>query len=164
MINQELALYNTRLEEKPQLVVLNKIDLTDALAWEPLLREQIEAAGYPFSSISAVTGKGVRSMLFRVYEMLQEAPEPEKVYADPVIIRPEPDEDTFVISRLDDGWRVQGQRIERVAAMTYWEFEATTRRFQQILETMGITDALIEAGIADGDIVYIGDHELEWTE
>ena len=59
---------------------------------------------------------------------------------------------------------VEGRRIERVAAMTYWEFEATTRRFQQILETMGISDALEEAGIANGDMVHIGDQELEWTE
>ena len=47
---------------------------------------------------------------------------------------------------------MKGQRIERVAAMTYWEFEATTRRFQQILEATGISDALVEAGIANGDI------------
>jgi GTP-binding protein len=164
MINQELALYDTRLEEKPQLVVLNKIDLADAVAWEPLLEEQIAKAGYPFCSISAVTGEGVRPMLFRVREMVESAPETELSAREQVILRPEADEDAFFIRRTEAGWRVEGRRIERVAAMTYWEFEATTRRFQQILETMGISEALEEAGIVDGDMVYIGDQELEWSQ
>jgi GTP-binding protein len=59
---------------------------------------------------------------------------------------------------------VEGRRIERVAAMTYWEFEATARRFQQILETMGISEALREAGIQVGDTVIIGEEVLEWGE
>lgn len=164
MINQELALYDARLEEKPQIVVLNKIDLADALAWQPLLQEQIEEAGYRFCSISAVTGEGVRSMLNRVRRLLREAPEVDVLDSEPVVLRPEPDENAFVIHRTDDGWRVEGRRIERVAAMTYWEFEATTRRFQQILEAMGISEALEEAGIANGDKVYVGDEELEWSE
>ena len=164
MINQELALYDARLENKPQIVVLNKIDLADAVAWEPLLEQQIVKAGYQFCSISAITGDGVRAMLYRVHEMLLAAPEPVQSIDEPYVLRPAPDEDAFTIDRLDDGWRVQGRRIERVAAMTYWEFEATTRRFQQILESMGISEALLEAGIASGDMVYIGDQELEWTE
>ncbi len=164
MINQELALYDARLEEKPQLVVLNKIDLPDAIAWEPLLKEQIEKAGYPFCSISAVTGEGVRAMLNRVQEIVPDKPRTVAFGQEPVVLRPEPDENAFIISRTGDGWRVEGRRIERVAAMTYWEFEATTRRFQRILEAMGISDALQEAGIATGDIVQIGDQELEWTE
>jgi Obg family GTPase CgtA-like protein len=48
--------------------------------------------------------------------------------------------------------------------MTYWEFEATTRRFQQILEKMGINNALTDVGIAPGDTVYIGEERLEWSE
>ncbi|HET6444169.1 MAG TPA: Obg family GTPase CgtA, partial [candidate division Zixibacteria bacterium] len=70
----------------------------------------------------------------------------------------------FSISHLEDGWRVQGRDIERVAAMTYWEFEATTRRFQQILDKMGISDALVKAGITAGDTVHIGEEVLEWSD
>lgn len=163
MINQELALYDARLEQRPQLVVLNKIDLPEAIAWQPLVQEQVSEAGYPFCAISAVTQQGVRQMLYQVKQMLDEAPEPMAA-EEKVVIRPEPDENTFAITRQDGGWRVAGKRIERVAAMTYWEFEATARRFQQILDEMGISDALIEAGVADGDTVYIGEETLEWRE
>jgi GTP-binding protein len=163
MINQELALYDVRLEEKPQLVVLNKMDLPDAVAWEPLLAEEIEKAGYPFCSISAVTGQGVREMLYRVKEMLDDAPEPAPEEEETVVIRPEA-EDRFTIHRVGDGWRVRGQKIERVVAMTYFEYDATLNRFQNILQQMGITDALREAGVQEGDTVYIGDTELEWMD
>jgi GTP-binding protein len=163
MINQELALYDVRLEEKPQLVVLNKMDLPDAVAWEPLLAEEIEKAGYPFCSISAVTGQGVREMLYRVKEMLDDAPEPAPEEEETVVIRPEA-EDRFTIHRVGDGWRVRGQKIERVVAMTYFEYDATLNRFQNILQQMGITDALREAGVEEGDTVYIGDTELEWMD
>ena len=103
-------------------------------------------------------------MLFEVAAMLESAPEPDMPIEEPVVIRPMPDEDAFSISREGDGWRVKGKRIERLAAMTYWEFEATTRRFQQILETTGISSALLEAGINDGDMVFIGEEVLEWSE
>ena len=164
MINQELTLYDAKLEEKPQLVVLNKMDLPDAVAWEPLIEERVVEEGFPFCSISAVTRQGVRQMLYQVRQMVDEAPEPKPEMEELLIIRPDPEDATFDILREKDGWRVQGKRIERIAAMTYWEFEATTRRFQQILDKMGISDALVKAGVVKGDTVYIGDEILEWSD
>lgn len=164
MVNQELALYDPLLEEKPQLVVLNKMDLPDAVAWEPLIEERIIAEGYEFCSISAVTGQGVREMLYKVKAMLDETPAPTPAELEIPVIRPEVDEASFEIERVADGWRVQGRKIERVAAMTYFEFEATAMRFQRILESMGISAALQEAGVQVGDAVYIGDEVLEWQD
>jgi GTP-binding protein len=164
MINQELALHDSRLEDKPQLVVLNKIDLPDAVTWQSLIQESIEEAGFPFEAISAYTGQGVRNMMYRVKQLLDDNPEAEPLDVELVVIGPPDDGETFAISRLDDGWLVEGRGIERVAAMTYWEFEATTRRFQQILDKMGISNALKEAGISPGDTVYIGEEVLEWSE
>jgi GTP-binding protein len=164
MINQELALYNMALESRPQVVVLNKIDLPDAAAWEPIIKEEVTKAGYPFRSISAVTGQGVRDMLYKVKQILDEAPLPSLLYEESILITPEEDEDTFTIERAQGGWRVHGKRIERIAAMTYFEFDAPLQRFQRILDNMGISQALNEAGVQPGDTVYIGDEELEWAE
>ncbi|MCA9901439.1 MAG: GTPase ObgE [Ardenticatenaceae bacterium] len=164
MINQELALYDIALEKRPQLVVLNKMDLPDAIAWEPLIEEEIKKAGYPFMAISAATQQNVRQMLYRVRRMLDEAPPAQTRHTDEItVIRAENDEG-FTIEREGDGWRVRGKQIERVAAMTYFEFDATVVRFQKILESMGISQALTEAGVAVGDPVYIGEEELEWGE
>ncbi len=164
MINQELALYDIALEKRPQIVVLNKMDLPDAIAWEPIIEEEIKKAGYPFCAISAATGQGVREMLYQVKQILDETPEPETAFEDAVVIRPEAEDEAFVIEREGFGWRVSGKRIERIAAMTYFEFDATLIRFQKILEGMGITQALTKAGVKPGDMVYIGDEELEWGE
>ncbi|MBP8950472.1 MAG: Obg family GTPase CgtA, partial [Candidatus Promineofilum sp.] len=165
MINDELALYNPELAAKPQLVVLNKIDLPDVQGLESLLREVITAAGQPFMSISAVTGAGVRPMLFEVKRMLDAQPVAAPTAAEPVVIRPRAEERAFTISREDGHvWRVRGKEIERVSAMTYFEFDDSLMRFQTVLEKMGITAALTEAGVKVGDTVYIGDTELEWSE
>lgn len=165
-INQELALYDAGLENKPQLVVLTKMDLPDTIAWEPILEEEITKRGYNFMSISAVTRQGVREMLFKVHQMVEDTPDPEFNPDDEeIIIQPENDEGIFQIEMEEPGiWRVSGIRIERVASMTYFEFDATLRRFQRIMESMGITKALREAGIETGDLVRIGDEELEWNE
>ena len=163
MINQELALYDVVLENKPQLVVLNKIDLVDGDAWEPLIAERMAKEGVPFAAISAVTGQGVREMLYRVKEMLDSAPAPTTADTEELVIRP-PEDEGFAIEREEGGWRVRGRQIERVAAMTYFEFDETLTRFQHILERMGITEALEEAGVQAGDTVFIGDEVLEWGE
>jgi GTP-binding protein len=164
LINQELALYDARLESRPQLVVLNKMDLADAALWEPLVEEHVESAGFRFCSISAVTRQGIQNMIYAVKELLDATPVEPVSDEEIIVIRPAPDENAFSISRLDDGWRISGIKIERIAAMTYWEFEAPTRRFQHILEDMGISEAMVDRGVQSGDTVYIGEETLEWTE
>ena len=164
MINQELAEYAAPLESKPQIVVLNKIDTVDGQAWEPLIAERIETEGYEFAAISAVTRQGVREMLYRVKQMLDALPEPEPVDETIVVIQPQADESDFRIEVLSNGYRVHGKQIERVAAMTYWEFEATVTRFQRILDRSGISEALRKAGVTPGDSVFIGEMELEWSD
>lgn len=166
MINNELALYNPDLPAKPQLVVLNKIDLPDVRAREPEIRAAITRAGYPFMSISAVTGEGVKAMLYEVKRMVDATPESRhEPSGEPVVIRPPIDEQAFTIKREGNHtWRVRGKDIERVAAMTYFEFDDSLMRFQTALAKSGITAALTAAGVKIGDTVFIGDQELEWSE
>lgn len=166
MINEELALYNPDLVDKPQLVVLNKIDLPEVKEREPSIRARIVKDGYPFMSISAVTGAGVREMLYEVKRMADVTPLSRPAAADePIIIRPPIEEGAFTIKREGgNSWRVRGKEIERIVAMTYFDFDDSLLRFQNALEKTGITAALTEAGVKVGDTVYIGDQELEWGE
>jgi GTP-binding protein len=72
---------------------------------------------------------------------------------------------SFEIVQEDEGlYRVTGKRIERAAAMTYWDYDEAVTRFQNILETLGISAALEKAGVKVGDTVFIGDFELEWSD
>ena len=78
------------------------------------------------------------------------------------VFRAEEDEDAFTIEREDGCWRVRGRKIERVVAMTNWDYYEAVMRFQRILDAMGISQALEEAGVQEGDAVRIGDAELVW--
>ncbi|MDH3942897.1 MAG: GTPase ObgE [Anaerolineae bacterium] len=162
-INSELALFDPDLGEKSQVVAFNKMDLPDVEArWEEL-EGQLKEHGYTPMAISAVAGTNVRELLYRAAKLVEEAPEPPAREEVPVY-RPEEDPGIFEVQQEADGWRVEGKAIERAAAMTYWEYGQSVRRFQRILEALGIDEALRNEGIQAGDTVLIGEFELEWED
>jgi GTPase len=165
-INTELALYDERLRDRPQIVVFNKMDLPDAqILWE-LAEPEFEKLGIKVLPISAATQMKIRELKQKVLQVIAQLPqEVVKETVDELPVYELEEEDvTFEIQRADGGYRVSGKRIERAAAMTYWDYDEAVSRFQNILETLGITKALEDAGVQVGDTVYIGDHELEWSE
>ena len=164
-INQELELFNPALADKPQVVVLNKMDLAEVRQRWPGVRRALQQQGVEPMAISAVSGEGVPELMRRVAQTLPEAEllDSRAAEAVPVFRLPE-DESAFTIEREGDGWRVRGKRIERAVQMTNWDYYEAALRFQRILEAMGITQALEEAGVQEGDVVVIGDTELTWGE
>jgi len=163
-INSELALFDESLAGKPQLVALNKIDLPEAQARWPKVKRALAERGYEVTSISALARTGVREVLYRAAQLVAAAPPPQPVEALPVY-RPAPAQPEFTITREPDGgYRVSGAKIERAAKMTYWEYDEAVQRFQKILEVLGVRQALADAGIQEGDTVYIGEAELTWSD
>jgi GTP-binding protein len=157
-----MALFSPRLAEKPQIVVLNKMDLPQARAIWPQVEEEMGRQGTPVASISAVTGEGVRLLLYQVADLLERLPEEMPVEEVPVL-RPVEDEEEFRVMREGEGvFRVEGRRVERSAAMTDWDNEEAIARFQRVMAALGVTAALEEAGVEEGDTVRIGQVELEW--
>ncbi|MFU8772444.1 MAG: GTPase ObgE [Anaerolineales bacterium] len=169
--NSELALFDPGLVKKPQLVALNKLDLPEvAHRWnelEAIFEKNDVGKHFPVTAISALTGKNVRPLLYRAAELLVQ--EKAKANHQPIsenipIYRPEADPNEFEIRRIPKGWRIQGEAIERAAAMTYWEYDQSVRRFHNILVKLGIDQALRERGVQTGDTVFISDYELEWQD
>ena len=163
-INQELHLFNPGLADKPQLVVLNKMDLPETQALWPEVERTIAAAGQPVISISAVTGANVDRLLYRLQEMLDAIPVEDVVAEDELVeISPADDERSFAIVQVEtDLWEVQGIAVERAAQMTNWDYYEAAMRFQRILKAMGITEELQLAGVVEGDRVQIAGVELIW--
>ena len=162
-INAEMALFDSELGEKPQIVAFNKMDMPDVQEKWPGVKEAIEAKGYEVIAISALTRENVRPLLWRASELLKTTPEPEPVGELPVY-RPDEDPRDYHIEVMPDGYRVTGAAIERAAAMTYWEYEGSVRRFQRLLSVLGIEDELVDLGVEVGDTVYIGEYELVWQD
>jgi GTP-binding protein len=162
-INGELAAFGHGLTEKPQLVVLNKMDDPAVQERWPEIRAALEAQGYPAMAISALAREGTRELLYRAAQVLAELPE-ETPSRELPVFRPRDDERSFTVEREDDGWRVRGVQIERLAAMTVWNLDEAVRRFQRALERTGIVAELEDAGVQPGDTVRIGERELVWEE
>jgi GTP-binding protein len=172
-INSELALFDPDLARKPQVVALNKMDLPDVQArWPQVaaqLKRRIQVQDQSINvdeepmAVSAVAGTGLRLLLYRAAQLLKELPPPPTAAELPVY-RPEDDPRQFTITHASDGWHVSGKAIQRAAEMTYWEHYQSVRRFQRILEALGVDQALRRAGIQSGDTVFIGEFELEWQD
>jgi GTPase len=165
-INVELALYDERMAHKPQLVVYNKMDLPEAQERWPEVEKALKARGVEPIAISAATQQDVRSLVQRILQLVDSLPkEVVPPPAEMAVYELPQEEIPFMVAREEEGvYRVSGKRIERAAAMTYWDNDDAILRFQNILEALGVSNALEEAGVQVGDTVYIGDHELEWTE
>lgn len=160
VIHRELAAFSERLVSKPQIVVLNKMDVPQVREVWPLVQEMLIERGIEPLSISAATGEGVRDLLWHIAHQLSDLP--TDMLGEEIEVEPEVDEKAFTISQDESGWHVQGIAIERAAVMTNWAQDESAARFQRILEAMGITMALREAGVEAGDTVFVGDVELEW--
>ncbi len=163
-INNEMALFDKRLLSKTQLVALNKIDLPDTRERYGQLKPLFKQKGVFLYAISAYTREGLDTFVGKIAEALNNSPQIEQIAVLP-LYQPEEDPSKFTLERMPQGWIIRGRAIERAAAMTYWEHEGSLRRFQRLMETIGVDDALRTAGAKNGDTVFIGDdYELEYQE
>lgn len=165
-INSELALFDPQLGEKPQIVVLNKMDNPEVEKKLAGLKKKFKKHGYELLDISALARTNLTDLMWKAAQLLRDTPEPEKPIAAGIpVYKPEEDARDFTISKDDNGnWRVKGKAIERAAAMTYWEMEESIRRFQRLMDTLGVDDALRKAGVENGETVCIGEFEFEWQD
>jgi GTP-binding protein len=162
-INSEMALFDPALKQKSQLVIFNKMDVPEVQEKWPEVKKTLELKGYQPMAISALIHQDLQPVLWKVLELVQKAPEPEVTEKMP-IYRPEEDPNEFHIEVEEGGFRVIGKAIQRAAKMTYWEHEGSLRRFQKLLETLGVEAALRDMGIEEGQSVFVEDYELEWQD
>lgn len=175
-INHELARYNLRLMERPQIIVANKMDMPEAeenlkVFKEKLAKEQNDELDEPIPvfPISGVTRKGIEALLSATADLLEFTPEfllyDEEIEEDVVHYGFTKDEQEFQIDRDDDAsWILSGEKLEKLFKMTNFEHDETIMRFARQLRAMGVDEALRARGAKDGDIVRIGNFEFEFVE
>ncbi|MCP4167605.1 MAG: GTPase ObgE [Chloroflexi bacterium] len=161
-INQELTLFKPHLADKAQIVAFNKMDVPEVRERWPEIQTTLADKSVQAIAMSAVTGENVQALLAQAVGLLDTLPTPEGLQIVPVLTAV--DEDVFTIEREPEGWIVRGKRIERAAAMTNWDYYEAILRFQRIMEAMGIAQALQQAGIKEGDTVFIGEIDLNWSD
>lgn len=165
-IRAELALYDAKLAERPEIVVINKVDLPEAREYLELLEESLSERGIAEPlAISALTRENVTRLIQRVFEQAAKLPRSDAAAVDEAPLYELDDERVSFKLVVEDGvYYVSGDRIERAAAMTYWDYDEAVLRFHKTLEALGVVDALAQAGARQGDTVFVGDFELEWSD
>ncbi len=161
-VNEELRLFDPSLIRKPQLVLVNKIDLPEVQARLPEIKCTFAMAGVDAFFISAASGEGVGEAMARAMRMLQKAKaEREAVGAPGKVFRPEPKGGGVSVHREGDTFVVVAPDLERVVArgaageQARWQLRKQFGRF-------GVERVLRRAGVKPGDRVRVGDTELEW--
>lgn len=160
-INKELQAYNEDISKRPQVIAANKIDAIyteDGTDPVQRLKDEFEPQGIKVFPISAVTGQGLKELLYYVRDMLNELPQetivfeqeffPDEVRIDDnlpyTVTKSEEDDHTYI---------VEGPKIEKMLGYTNLESEKGFLFFQNFLKDTGILQELEDAGIQEGDTV-----------
>ncbi|MDD3237448.1 MAG: GTPase ObgE [Candidatus Gastranaerophilales bacterium] len=164
-INNELAKHGTRLSEVYQVVALNKIDSIDEETAQKYLKKFKELANDVFL-ISAATNQNIKPFLDFVIQKVDEIPKPEsEVEVEEDTGAFDNDDSAYSIYKVDkNSFVVDGGKLLRLANVTDTRNTDQLYRFRNILNAMGVYEALKNAGVKDGDNVKIGHIEFNYLE
>lgn len=159
-INRELEAYNPEIAARPQIIAANKIDAIWEEENSPVdrIRQEFEPKGIKVCPISAVSGQGLKELMYEVQRIL------DTMEDKPVVFEQEffPEE-MFVQENLPytversaeepDTYLVEGPRIEKMLGYTNLDSEKGFAFFQKFLKDTGVLEELEKAGIQEGDTV-----------
>lgn len=170
-INKELSAYGADLKQKPQIIAANKIDMLEGGAEDEAvkqIRERFEPEGVEVYAVSALTGEGIKELLYHINDRLKEMP------AEPLTFTPEyvPDQEllyeqeAFTVSydAKEKMYVAEGPKIEKMLGYTNLEAEKGFVFFQNFMKEQGIIDELKRIGMEEGDTVRIYGYQFEYLD
>ncbi len=159
IINRELSAYSPELLKKPMLIAANKMDAVYENDENPAdaIRKAFADEGIPVYPVSAVSGKGLRELLYAISETLKTAQQNTVVFEKEFEITYASDRSLpYTVEKNADGeFIVEGPRIEKMLGYTNLESEKGFQFFQKFMKENGVLDELEKAGIQEGDTVRI---------
>jgi GTP-binding protein len=163
-INEELREYGVGLQDKPQLLAVNKIDIEEVRDRMGEIEEAFQKVGTEVRFISGASGEGVSEVVSELGRIVQERRAPES--ADEEAEEPEEVQTILVRQRVEvreenGGYRVEGERIITFAEMMPLGVDEGIEELWRRFGRWGVTSALKRAGARVGDKVYVGSAELE---
>ncbi len=164
LIRKELEAFDSKLINKPELIIANKMDVEGAK--EQLERFKEKLPDKKIIAISAMNSDNLEIVINTLADMLDEIPitplYEEEQYESYILYKFKKDEPYTITRDIDGTWLVKGKEIEKLLAMTKFNTEEAIVRFASKLRRMGIDQKLIELGVQEGDIVRILDYEFEF--
>ena len=162
-INKELENFNKSIMDKPQIIIANKMDMPSS---KKNLEEFSKKVNVPIYPISAIDGKWldkVVDVLATYLDKIKKQPLTDIKEASHVVYKYQ-EEVPFKIFKEKDGFRIKGEKIEKLLKMTWFASDEAYRRFSNKMKKMGIEEKLREMGAKNGDMIYILDYEFEYRE
>ena len=164
VINGELKEYNPALAEKPQIIALNKSDITGAEENAKRFMEIIGNRGYKIFTISAATNKGLDELMRYIYEVLKDLPDVILTEdTDDEIVYTAKEEKPFEIRKEGDVYIVEGNWVRKLVGSTNFDNYESLQYFQRAIKRKGIVDELEKMGISEGDTVKMYDLEFDYV-
>lgn len=164
IINNELKAFNSKIMDKPQIVIANKMDMPGAKERLDEFKKKADVFVYEVSAIKSI---GLDKVAFKLADMLDEIPK-DSLYDDEKfeshVIYKFKEEKPFTITKENDVFVVRGDKIEKFVIMSRLDSNEAVLRFSNKLKKLGIDDELREMGAHTGDTVRILDFEFEFSE
>ncbi|GAA3060077.1 GTPase ObgE [Streptomyces roseofulvus] len=162
VIEEELKQYGG-LDDRPRVVVLNKIDIPDGQDLADMIRPDLEERGYRVFEVSAVARTGLKELSFALADIVAKARAAKpKEEATRIVIRPKAVDDagfTVTYDEQEDVYRVRGEKPERWVRQTDFNNDEAVGYLADRLNRLGVEDELMKAGARAGDGVAIGSEE-----
>lgn len=162
-INRELEKYGTRVSTLPQIIALNKADMLV----DPSVVDDFKAKigdKSPVFVISAHAHTGLEELIECVIKSLEKLPKIERVEVEEENIDKRNLRE-FKVSKISDGlFEVTGELVFEIMKRVNLEDMTSNAYFQKRIKNDGIIDALKEIGLQEGDLIRIGDYELQYIE
>ncbi len=163
VINNELAQYSEKLSQKPQIVVLSKIDAVDEATLDAMLMAFKSETSQRMLAISSVAQQGLEPLKNAMFSLLDSMPREEE--AVDIVLDPKAmdhDDSDYEITREGKVFFISGGKIERLLKVMDVRNKAAVFRTLNILKAMGVYKALEKAGAQEGHIVNMAGMEFEY--
>ncbi len=163
-VNAELSLYDSALAQKPQLMVVNKIDLPQVQAQLTEIKDAFGAVGASPLFISAATGEGVSELMTEVMETVSQVAV-ERGVGEKIarkVFHPQPRVAGPSVHKEGDTFVVVAPELERIVARTEVSSPEVRWQIRRQFTRLGVSRALEKAGVKPGDKVRCGNLEWEW--
>lgn len=163
-IRAELNNFTSKLLQKPEIIIANKMDLPQAKENLKTFKEKVKL---PVYEISAINNQGLDKVIEELENLVKNTKEDilyETDTQESHVLYKFQKEKPFTITKEKEVYIIKGDTVEKLFKMTNFNTEEALVRFSNKLRRMGIDDELINMGIEEGDIVRILDYEFEWTK
>ncbi len=165
-INKELENFNSKILEKPQIILANKMDMDSAKGNLEKFKKKV--TNVPIFEISAMENRGLEEVLVELANQLEKIEKvplyEEEKFESHVLYKFKEEQPFKVYKESDNVYVVKGDEIEKIYKMTWFVTDEAFLRFSNKLRKLGIDDKLKEMGIQNGDTVKILDYEFEYRE